>query len=95
MKHFLAKRVLRDATAKADESEQFGGLKGSLTGEGEAPREEIAARLDLSQGAVKVVLNRLRQRCPKLLRAAIAETVCNEADLSDETRYMTEVLRRR
>ena len=80
---------------KAGKSEQFDALKGSLSGQDESPREEIAARLDMSEGAVKVAVHRLRQRYRKLLRAAIAETVSNEADLNDEMRYLVAVLRRR
>jgi len=90
-----ALQELRDEMAKAGKSEQFDALKGSLTGEDELPREQIAARLDMSAGAVKVAAHRLRQRYRKLLRAAIAETVSNEADLDDEMRYLVAVLRRR
>ena len=57
--------------------------------------EEIAARLNVSEGAVKVAVHRLRRRYGMLLRAAIAETVSNEADLDDEMRYLVAVLRRR
>ncbi len=35
------------------------------------------------------------KRYHKLLRAAIAETASNEADLNDEMRYLVAVLRRR
>ncbi len=80
---------------KAGKSEQFDALKGSLTAEDQSPREEIAARLNMSEGAVKVAVHRLRHRYRKLLRAAIAETVSNEANLDDEMRYLVEVLRRR
>jgi len=80
---------------KAGRSDRFDSLKGSLTGEDELPREEIAARLDMSAGAVKVAVHRLRQRYRQLLRAAIAETVSNEADLQDEMRYLVAVLRSR
>ncbi len=89
-----ALQELREEMAKAGKSEQFDALKGSLTGEEESPREKIAARLDMSEGAVKVAVHRLRGRYRKLLRAAIAETVSNEADLDDEMRYLAEVLRR-
>ncbi len=88
-------QALRDEMVKAGKSEQFDALKGSLTGEDEPPRQEIAARLDISKDAVKVAVHRLRQRYRKLLRAAIAETVGNEADLDDEMRYLVAVLRRR
>lgn len=90
-----ALQALCEEMAKAGKSDRFEVLKGSLTGEEEFPREEIAARLGISVGAVKVAVHRLRQRYHKLLRAAIAETVSNEADLRDEMRYLVAVLRRR
>jgi RNA polymerase sigma-70 factor (ECF subfamily) len=90
-----ALQALRDEMAKAGKSEQFDALKGSLSGQDESPRDQIAARLDMSEDAVKVAVHRLRQRYRKLLRAAIAETVSNEEDLNDEMRYLVEVLRRR
>ena len=87
-------QALRDEMVKAGKSEQFDALKGSLTGQDELPRDQIAVRLGMSTGAVKVAVHRLRQRYRKLLRAAIAETVNNEADLNDEMRYLVAVLRR-
>jgi RNA polymerase sigma-70 factor (ECF subfamily) len=90
-----ALQALRNEMVKAGKSEQFDALKGGLTGEDDLPREEIAARLRMSEGAVKVAVHRLRRRYRKLLRAAIAETVNNEADLDDEMRYLVAVLRRR
>ena len=90
-----ALQELREEMTKAGKSKQFDTLKGSLGGQDELPREQIAARLDMSEGAVKVAVHRLRQRYRKLLRAAIAETVSNEADLDDEMRYLVAVLRRR
>lgn len=90
-----ALRALRGEMAKAGKSDWFDALKGSLTAEGGSPRKEIAARLEMSEGAVKVAVHRLRQRYRELLRAAIAETVRNEADLDDEMRYLVAVLRKR
>ena len=89
-----ALKALRDEMAKAGKSEQFDVLKGSLTGEDDSPRGEIASRLGMSEGAVKVALHRLRRRYGELLRAAVAETVSNEADLNDEMRYLVAVLRK-
>lgn len=89
-----ALQALREEMAKAGKSDLFDALKGSLTGEDELPRDQIAARLGMSAGAVKVAVHRLRQRYRRLLRAAIAETVNNEADLEDEMRYLVAVLRR-
>jgi RNA polymerase sigma-70 factor (ECF subfamily) len=90
-----ALQALRDEMEKAGKREQFDALEGSLTGEDDAPRREIAARLGMSEGAVKVAVHRLRQRYRKLLRATIAETVSDEADLDDEMRYLLTVLRKR
>jgi RNA polymerase sigma-70 factor (ECF subfamily) len=90
-----ALQELRDEMVKAGRSEQFDALKGSLTGQDELPRDQVAANLGMSTGAVKVAVHRLRQRYRMLLRAAIAETVSNEADLDDEMRYLIKVLRRR
>jgi RNA polymerase sigma-70 factor (ECF subfamily) len=89
-----ALQALRDEMEKAGKSEQFEALKGSLTGEDDGPREEIAARLAMSEGAVKVAVHRLRKRYRKLLRALIAETVSDEANLDDEMHYLLAVLRR-
>lgn len=89
-----ALQALREEMSRSGRSEQFETLKGCLTGLDESPREEIAARLNMSEGAVKVAVHRLRQRFRRLLRAAVAETVDNEADLEDELRYLIAVLRR-
>ena len=90
-----ALQTLRDEMTKAGKSDLFDAFKGSLSGQDESPRGQIAARLGMSEDAVKVAVHRLRQRYRKLLRAAIAETVSNEADLDDEMRYLVAVLRRR
>jgi RNA polymerase sigma-70 factor (ECF subfamily) len=90
-----ALQTLRDEMVKAGKSDQFDELKGNLTGQDESSREEIASRLGMSEGAVKVAIHRLRQRYRTLLRAAVAETVSNEAGLDDEMRYLVAVLRKR
>jgi RNA polymerase sigma-70 factor (ECF subfamily) len=90
-----ALRTLRDEMAASGKGEQFDALKDCLTGESERPREEIAARLEMSEGAVKVAVHRLRRRYRELLRATIAETVSDEADLDDEMRHLVAVLRTR
>ena len=90
-----ALQTLRQEMESAGKREQFDALKGSLTGEDELSREEIAGKLNMTEGAVKVAVHRLRQRYRKLLRAAIAETVSNEEDLNDEMQYLVAVLRRK
>ena len=89
-----ALQALHAEMVEAGKGEQFEALKGSLTVQDEVPRDQIAARLAMTEGAVKVAVHRLRQRYRTLLRAAIAETVSNEADLDDEMRSLVAVLRR-
>jgi len=86
-------QALRDEMSEIGKGDRFDLLKGYLTGADELPREEIAARLDISEGAVKVAIHRLRQRYRTLLQAAIADTVSSEKDLQDEMRYLVAVLR--
>ncbi len=90
-----ALQALRAEMELTGKGELFDALKGSLTGEDESPRAEVAERLQMSEGALKVAVHRLRQRYRKLLRATIAETVSDEANLDDEMRYLVTVLRRR
>ncbi len=89
-----ALRALRAEMVNSGKAGQFEALQGSLTGEGELPRVEIARRLNMSEGAVKAAVHRLRQRYRQLLRGSIAETVSSAADLDDEMRHLLSVLRR-
>ena len=83
---------LRTAVQADGKGEQFEALKGSLTGE-EPPRRETAARLGISEGAIKVAVHRLRRRYRELLRTEIAETVSDPSDVDDEMRYLMAALR--
>jgi len=87
-------KALRDEMEQVGKGDRFDALKGSLTGEGGSSREEIAAKLGMNEGAVKVAVHRLRKRYRDLLRAAIGETVTSEDDRNDELRYLVDVLRR-
>jgi len=84
---------LRAESEAGGKGELFAVLKGSLVGD-EPARRETAARLGMSEGAVKVAVHRLRQRYRKLLRAEIAETVADPADVEAEMRHLVDVLRK-
>jgi len=58
-------------------------------------RSETAARLGMTDGAVKVAVHRLRQRYRELLRAEIAETVTDPSDIDVEMRHLVAALRRK
>lgn len=70
----------------------FEALRGTLSGE-EPSREETARRLGLSESALKVAIHRLRRRYRDLLRAEIAETVADPAEIEEEMRYLVRALR--
>jgi RNA polymerase sigma-70 factor (ECF subfamily) len=89
-----AMEELRAELEAGGKGELFEALKGSLIGQ-EPARSETAARLGMTQGAVKVAVHRLRKRYRELLRAGIAETVSDPSDIDDEMRHLVEALRRK
>lgn len=56
------------------------------------PYAEIAADWGLSGSAVKMTVLRLRQRYAELLRAEVARTVSNDAEVESEWRHLLEVV---
>ena len=89
---FRVKNKLADEARESGKHELFEALKGSLSGE-EPPRSETAARLGMSEGAIKAAVHRLRQRYRSLLRSEIAETVATRAEIDEEMRHLVSVLR--
>ena len=53
---------------------------------------EAASRLGVSEGAVKSMIHRLRQRHGELVREEIAHTVSSPTEVDDEIRYLRMVL---
>ena len=53
---------------------------------------EVAARLEMTEGAVNVAAHRLRQRYRELLRAEIADTVASPTEIDEELRHIKKVL---
>jgi RNA polymerase sigma-70 factor (ECF subfamily) len=53
----------------------------------------IAKRLNLSEGALRVAMHRLRESFRELLRAEIASTVGSPAEIDDELRHLVAALR--
>ncbi len=73
----------------------FDVLRVTLAGTSDAaPYAELARQLDLSEGAVKVAVHRLRQRYRVLLRDTIADTVSTPDEVEDELRFLFAVLAR-
>jgi RNA polymerase sigma-70 factor (ECF subfamily) len=69
----------------------FEELKPMLAGE-PSGHGETAARLGMTEGAVKVAAHRLRQRYRELIREEIAQTVDTEQEIDDEMRDLMKAL---
>lgn len=79
--------------ADAGRSTHFAALKPWLLGEVESLSQADAAnQLGLSEGAVKVAVHRLRKRFREAVKAEIAGTVDQPAQVAEELRYLVEVL---
>ena len=79
--------------AEAGKAERFAQLEPFLLGEkAEVSYAEIGRRLDMSEGAVKMAVQRLRQRSRQLFRAEIAHTVATEGEIEDEVRHLLAVM---
>jgi RNA polymerase sigma-70 factor (ECF subfamily) len=89
----VLQRLRREAIA-AGWVAAFDRLKPSLTGDlPHGSYHTIGLELNLTEGAVKVAVHRLRRRFRRLLRADIAATVINPADVDEEIRYLVRALR--
>jgi RNA polymerase sigma-70 factor (ECF subfamily) len=84
---------LRSEYQEHGKGELYEALRAYLGGEAAAaPYQEIAARLDMSEGAVKTAAHRLRRRCRELLQAEAAQTVADPQDAEAELRELFEAL---
>jgi len=68
-------------------------LRFALTGAQSAvPYTTLAERLQISEAAVRVAVHRVRQRYREMLRAEIADTVADEAEVNEELNYLRQIL---
>jgi len=73
----------------------FAALHPCLVGDRtDQPYAELAAKLGLSEGAIKAAVHRLRQRYRYLLRDEIAQTVASPGEVDEELRHLFAVLTR-
>ena len=80
---------LRDEFDQAGKQKEFDCLKAYLTGEAGTPTyREAAAELEMTEGAVKVAVHRLRRRYRALVQEEIAQTVAGPEDVDEELRYL-------
>ena len=82
-------RRLKEELKGEKKAMQFEMLKDFLTNDpNPGAYEAIARKLSLSVNRVAVTVFRLRQRFRELLRAELAQTVSNQADLDEELRHL-------
>ena len=86
-----ALRQLRREAESLGKGAQFNELKVSLAGDLPAP-QETAERLNMTSGAVKVAVHRLRKQYRQLLRSEIAQTVDDPAEIDAEMQYLVTAL---
>jgi len=89
----LLEQTLESLESESDregKKDLFAALKPPLTADGRDSADpsyrDLAARLNTSEGAIKVAAHRLRRRYRELLRKQIAETVEREEDVDEEIR---------
>ena len=84
---------LRGEFSEAGRHELFEALKPHLWEEDDAtPYAQLSTPFNLSVGALKVTVHRLRRRYRELLRTEIAQTVADPAEVEDEIRHLLRVL---
>jgi len=89
----LVLQRLREEYVTDSKEKLFEQLKITLTEASRSvPYAEIAARLEMTEGAVKVAVHRLRQRYRELLRAEIADTVAGPGEVEEEIRALFSAL---
>lgn len=87
---------LRKEFEAGGKSTDFEALKGSLmAAHGAIDYAAVAARLDLSEGAARLAVHRLRKRFREVYREEISQTLCEGAELEVELRHLAQALARR
>jgi len=85
--------VLQQEFAASGKPDQFDVLKTWLMGDTTAHSQaDAASRLGLSEGAVKVMIHRLRKRFREAVRSEIAQTLRDPQLVDEELRHLVEVL---
>jgi RNA polymerase sigma-70 factor (ECF subfamily) len=85
--------ALQKEFSAAGKSDQFETLKPWLAGDTPATSQSDAARrLDLTEGAVKVTIHRLRKRFREVIRSDIAQTLGDPVLVDEELRHLIEAL---
>jgi RNA polymerase sigma-70 factor (ECF subfamily) len=84
---------IEEENRREGKAELFEALKQTLTGSRESqPYAELASRLGISEGAIKVAVHRLRRRYRELVHAEISQTVASPKDADEEMKHLFQAL---
>jgi RNA polymerase sigma factor (sigma-70 family) len=84
---------LRNESAADGKAKLYEHLKGFLmVGKSDIPYAQAAAKLQLSEGAVRVAVHRLRHRYRELLRREVAQTLSDPAQVDEEMQALFSAL---
>jgi RNA polymerase sigma factor (sigma-70 family) len=86
----LALKDLGEQSARAGKQRHFARLKGFLAGGTSAAYAEAGQELGLREGAVRVLVHRLRRTYRELVREQIRITVDSPEQVEDEVRHLFE-----
>jgi len=86
---------LRAEFAIEGKADRFESLVGFLDQESDtASYKELAEQMDLSPGALRMLVLRLRRRYRRVLREEIAQTVASPEEIDEEIRFLLSALRK-
>ena len=80
---------LRDEYTASGKAELFAALQNQLIGAEDADSyAQLALQLGMKEGAVRMAVMRMRRHFKSLLRAEIAQTIADPAELEEELRHL-------
>ena len=88
-----AQARLREEYVAANKTPLFDGLKEHIWGDRGDAYSALAARLNTSEGALRIAAHRMKERFRTLLREEVAHTAASAEDTDDELRYLISLLR--
>lgn len=85
---------LREEHESGRKAGLYGVLKGFVSMDGASSNyDEAAKALQMSTGAAKSAVHRMRQRYQELIREEISQTVATSSEVDEEIRYLLAVIR--
>ena len=88
-----AQARLREEYVAANKASLFEGLKEQVWGDRKDAYSALAARLNTTEGALRIAAHRMKERFRALLREEVAHTAASAEEIDDELRYLVSLLR--